>query len=222
MLCSPGLASPAHQGLQRKAACLLHEYMVFLYMKLILFYTTLALELLYTLLFVLTIKLPRFRFWPPPSHRSWQFFLAWFLAGVVAANFFLLGLLDFDSAFLHAWLRFPLALLFLAVGSALGFWSFVTFGLRATIGLGDHLVTTGPYRFSRNPQYIGDSLSIFGYMLFTNSWMAWAIGALGVLLNLLAPFTEEPWLAQRFGVAYEQYTRRVPRYIGFGHQIHTI
>lgn len=51
-------------------------------------------------------------------------------------------------------------------------------------------------------------------MILTNSWMVGLIGILGVALNLLAPFTEEPWLTERFGDAYLAYKRRVPRFIG--------
>jgi hypothetical protein len=80
-------------------------------MRLILFNTAIAFELFYVLMFVLTIRLPSFRFWPPPSHRSWQFFASWLIASLVAVNFLFIGLLDFDSFFLHHWLRFPIALL---------------------------------------------------------------------------------------------------------------
>ena len=96
----------------------------------------------------------------------------------------------------------------------IGTWSFLSLGLRTTLGLGDKLIAKGPYRFSRNPQYLGDSLSIIGYMVFTNSAMVWVVGFLGVLLNFLAPFTEEPWLEERFGAAYLEYKRLVPRFIG--------
>jgi protein-S-isoprenylcysteine O-methyltransferase Ste14 len=186
-------------------------------MNIALFSAAVVLELIYGLLFILTIKLPGFRFWPPPSPRSWQFFLSWFVAALVAVDFLFVGLLDFDSFVLpHFWRRFPLALVLFLPASAIGTWSFSTFGLRATIGLGDRLITDGPYRYSRNPQYIGDSLNIIGYMVLTNSWMVWIIGILGVVLNVLAPFTEEPWLEERFGDRYLAYRRRVPRFFWIG------
>lgn len=182
-------------------------------MRLILFATAIAFELFYVLMFILTIRLPSFRFWPPPSHRSWQFFVSWLVAGLVAVNFLFVGLLDFDSFVLHHRLRFPIALLLFICGSGIGCWSFSALGLHATIGLGDELVTVGPYQYSRNPQYLGDSLNIIGYMVLTNSWMVWMLGVLGVALNLLAPFTEEPWLEERFGGSYLAYRRKVPRFI---------
>jgi len=183
-------------------------------MNLLLFVTAVVFELVYLLLFTLTINLPGFRFWPPPSPRSWQFFSAWLMAGIVAVNFLFLGMLDFDSSFLPGLRsRFPVAMIFFVIGSAIGAWSSLVFGLRATIGLGDTLIIKGPYRYTRNPQYISDSLNIIGYMIFANSWMVWIIGILGVILNILAPFTEEPWLEEKFGEAYLAYKRRVPRFI---------
>jgi protein-S-isoprenylcysteine O-methyltransferase Ste14 len=180
----------------------------------LLFLGSVLIEIVYLGLFILTIVRPGFRFWPPPSPRSWQFFAAWILAGLVFVGFFFVGLVDFDSSFFHSWIRFPIAIFLHLAGSIIGSWSFKLFGLRATIGLGEDLITTGPYRYSRNPQYLGDMLHILGWMLITNSWRAWVIGALGIILNLLAPLTEEPWLEDRFGQAYLEYKQSVPRFIG--------
>jgi protein-S-isoprenylcysteine O-methyltransferase Ste14 len=183
-------------------------------LTLLLFLTALLFELIYILLFALTIRLPGFRFWPPPSARSWQFFSAWLMASIVAVNFFFLGLLDFDSAFLPGLqIRFPVAMILFATGLGLGTWAGSVFGFRAVLGLGNRLVTCGPYRYTRNPQHISDGLLALSYMILTNSWMVGIIGVLGVILNLMAPFTEEPWLEERFGDNYLEYKRRVPRFI---------
>jgi protein-S-isoprenylcysteine O-methyltransferase Ste14 len=181
----------------------------------VMFFVSVILELIYVGLFIFTIKMPDFRFWPPPKSRSWQFFVSWLFAGLVAVKFLFIGLLDFDSFFLPTLMkRLPIALLCILFGSIIGMWSFGKFGLKSTIGLGDHLITNGPYKYSRNPQYLGDMINIIGYMFFTNSWMAWIIGILGIGLNILAPFTEEPWLEEKFGEKYFEYKRRVPRFIG--------
>ena len=182
-------------------------------MALSLFVTAVLFEIFYLLMFYLTIKVPRFRFWPPPSPRSWQFFTAWIIASLVAVFFFFLGVLDFNSFFLHTWIRIPISLALLIISFSLGSWASLTLGFHTTIGLGDKLITHGPYKYSRNPQYILDCISIIAYMILTNSWMVWVIGILGVFLNLLAPFTEEPWLEEKFGSTYLDYKRRVPRFI---------
>ncbi len=178
-----------------------------------LFIPTVLLEIFYIFLFRLTIKRPGFRFWPPPGARSWQFFTAWILASIVVVNGFFIGLLDFNSFILpHFWARLPVALAFLAPGAAIGTWTYTVFGLRSTLGLGNRLVTNGPYRYMRNPQCIGDSLNALAFIILTNSWMVMVVGLLGIALNLLAPFTEEPWLEERFGEAYLEYKKKVPRF----------
>jgi protein-S-isoprenylcysteine O-methyltransferase Ste14 len=182
---------------------------------LIFFSSALVMEIIYLGLFVATIKRPPFRFWPPPSARSWQFFAAWIMACLVLVEFAFLGLLDFDSFFLPALRpRLPIAIAIFVVGCSIGGWGSFRFPLKTTIGFGDRLITTGVYRFSRNPQYIGDSLNIIGYFVLTNSWMVGIVGLLGVMLNVLAPFCEEPWLEARYGSQYLEYKGRVPRFIG--------
>jgi len=135
-------------------------------MAVYLFISAVCLELIYTLLFILTIRRPGFRFWPPPKAFSWQFFLAWLMAGVVGAFCLFLGLLDYNSGFLpHILLRLPFAPVFSLVGTAIGCWGAAVFNLRSTLGLGKRLVTRGPYQFTRNPQCLCDSLNALGFMM---------------------------------------------------------
>ncbi len=174
-------------------------------------------ELVYLALFILTIKRPGFRFWPPPSWHSWQFFAAWLLALTVVLIALYLGLADHDSGPLPGFgVRWIAALLFFVPGCLLGGWAGLAFDLRATLGLGTELILRGPYRYTRNPQYISDSLNAIGYAILVNSWMVGVITLLGVLLNMLAPLTEEPWLDARYGEVYREYRRRVPRFFRIG------
>jgi protein-S-isoprenylcysteine O-methyltransferase Ste14 len=181
----------------------------------VLFIVAILLELIYTLLFVLTIKKPPFRYWPPPSIWSWQFLLAWLMVAVVVVCGLWLGFYTLDSGPLpDINLRLPFAVILFALGCGIGGWGDISLGMRATMGLGDKLVTSGPYQYTRNPQYLGDILITIGFMIMTNSWMVWVIGILGVVLNILAPFTEEPWLETRYGESFRQYMRQVPRFMG--------
>lgn len=43
--------------------------------------------------------------------------------------------------------------------------------------------------------------------------LTWLIGALGVILNLLAPSTEESLLEEKFGEPYLENRMRVPRFV---------
>jgi len=184
-------------------------------MMMTLFFFTVFLELIYITLFYLSKKVSGFRFWPPPKPRSWQFFTSWMIASIVIVNFLFLGLLDYDSfIFPHLSLRLPFAIGFFILGSGIGSWAVASFGLKNTIGVANKLVTAGPYQYSRNPQYIGDSLNIIGYAILTNSWMIWIIGLLGIALNFFAPHVEEPWLEEEYGESYLEYKKRVPRVWG--------
>jgi protein-S-isoprenylcysteine O-methyltransferase Ste14 len=76
------------------------------------------------------------------------------------------------------------------------------------------LVQSGPFSFSRNPIYLGDSIIYFGVMLIWGMlWplllypVVWAAIRYGVIRH------EEAHLAARFGEAYAHYCRRVRRWL---------
>jgi protein-S-isoprenylcysteine O-methyltransferase Ste14 len=75
----------------------------------------------------------------------------------------------------------------------------------------DSLVTSGPYSIVRHPMYASLTAMRFGVALaFGIVWVlvpATAFSALDVLTAL----KEEEFLAKKFGVAYEEYMRAVPR-----------
>lgn len=80
----------------------------------------------------------------------------------------------------------------------------------------DRLSTSGPYRWSRNPQYVGSLLLVLGFAL--NDWSPWCLAALLVLMiqfHLLVR-VEEEHLRRRFGERYAEYCGKVPRYARWG------
>jgi protein-S-isoprenylcysteine O-methyltransferase Ste14 len=77
-----------------------------------------------------------------------------------------------------------------------------------------HLVTTGPYRLSRNPMYIGVITILLGWCLLWGSRALVIYSALflcGFHLRIL--LFEEPWAARRFGAQWQDYRARVPRWV---------
>jgi len=105
-----------------------------------------------------------------------------------------------------------------AGGLALMWTGLATFLLARTAVLpirpATRLVTTGIYRFSRNPMYLGMTLVYAGSALVIDS--VWPLALLPLVLVLLVRFVirlEERYLAARFGEAYEAYRRRVRRWI---------
>ncbi len=105
-----------------------------------------------------------------------------------------------------------------AMGGAIALWCVSTFaflgrGTPAPFASPRRLVTAGPYRFVRNPMYIGVSLIFAGTAVFYGSA---ALGAYTVLFVLAAHlfviWYEEPALLQTFGNEYAAYCRRVGRW----------
>ena len=76
------------------------------------------------------------------------------------------------------------------------------------------LVIVGPYRFTRNPMYVGLALLTCGLALFMNTW--WPILLLVPVLVVVRLFViapEERYLRRRFGAEYEAYMRKVRRWV---------
>jgi protein-S-isoprenylcysteine O-methyltransferase Ste14 len=76
------------------------------------------------------------------------------------------------------------------------------------------IVTTGPYRFTRNPIYVSLTLLHLGVAIWVNS--AWVLGMLVPALLLISSGViarEEQYLARRFGEEYLRYTRSVRRWL---------
>ena len=76
------------------------------------------------------------------------------------------------------------------------------------------LVVEGPYRAVRNPMYwsvafvmLGEA-AVFRYLALVELAVVFFVG-----VNLFVLFFEEPALRQKFGAEYEEYCRRVPRWL---------
>ena len=76
------------------------------------------------------------------------------------------------------------------------------------------LVVRGPYRLVRNPMITGVATILAGEALFFRSWGIAIELALFVVVNAIYfPLVEEPGLRRRFGAEYEEYRRRVRRWL---------
>ena len=76
------------------------------------------------------------------------------------------------------------------------------------------LVVRGPYRYVRNPMISGVIFVLFGeaLLLLSIPHAIWAALFLGINLVYI-PLVEEPQLHRRFGDAYADYCRHVPRIV---------
>lgn len=77
------------------------------------------------------------------------------------------------------------------------------------------LVSGGPYRFSRNPMYVGVLLVVFGQaVLFASTPLAVYGCAVFLFFHLMIVFFEEPHLRVTRGRSYDLYCKAVPRWLG--------
>lgn len=105
------------------------------------------------------------------------------------------------------------------VGAAIALWCVFAF---AAIGKGTpapfdpprQLVIEGPYRFARNPMYIGASLGLAGTAIFYGSLsLSIYAGAFLLAAHLFVVVYEEPTLRKSFGADFEAYCQRIRRWV---------
>jgi protein-S-isoprenylcysteine O-methyltransferase Ste14 len=118
------------------------------------------------------------------------------------------------------YLGVPLGLLSVVPGLTLMGWSIVEFKRANTPVIPYQettaLVKTGPYRFSRNPIYVGMTAVYLGISFWMNSpWpLAMIPGVLAVIRwGVIGP--EETYLQTKFGDAYLRYKASTPRWLGW-------
>lgn len=76
------------------------------------------------------------------------------------------------------------------------------------------LVRYGPYRFGRNPIYLGDIVALVGLSLVLgNTWMLIAALVCVPLTRVLVIHHEEAYLADHFGAEWQAYAEKVRRWI---------
>jgi len=116
---------------------------------------------------------------------------------------------------IFAYLAFPLWLM----GGVILLWSFWNFyheghGTPAPTDPPRELVAVGFFRYVRNPMYVGILLMLSGYFLWFGYWSLLIYSVIAfVIIHLFVTLYEEPTLKRKFGVSYEGYLQRVPRWI---------
>jgi protein-S-isoprenylcysteine O-methyltransferase Ste14 len=105
-----------------------------------------------------------------------------------------------------------------AAGAAVALWcvfafAFIGRGTPAPFDPPRRLVVRGPYRFVRNPMYMGAALALASAALFYESWRLLGYACLFLLVtHLFVVLYEEPTLRRTFGQEYENYCVQVRRW----------
>ena len=115
----------------------------------------------------------------------------------------------------------PLGWIVVAIGAAIGLpcvWEFAWRGLGtpAPFDPPRRLVVSGPYRWVRNPMYIGMAIALIGEAIVFPNLTVTILVTLAILFVVVSLFVmgyEEPTLRRMFGTDYENYSREVRRWI---------
>ena len=94
-------------------------------------------------------------------------------------------------------------------------------GLRCLVGLPElklghpasGVVRSGMYRYLRHPRYLECMLTLLAFAAYTGCAGYFSLAILNVLLYQIVAPLEELELRERYGKAYEDYAREVPRFV---------
>jgi protein-S-isoprenylcysteine O-methyltransferase Ste14 len=146
----------------------------------------------------------------PPAIFGAGFLIGLWLEGAVAR----IPLMRGDAWLSPAQLGWTIAV----VGFVISLWGIVTFRRAHTTMFpfepATRVVREGPYRFTRNPMYVGGTLTYIGIAIAMN--VAWPLLLLPLVLwalFVLVIRAEEHYLADAFGEDYASYRKRVRRWI---------
>lgn len=119
---------------------------------------------------------------------------------------------------LPAWLL-PIGFAVGAAGAVLAAWCIGTFvtrgrGTPAPFDPPREFVASGPYRWVRNPMYLGAAAVLLGYGLVVSSPAVVLLApSFLLLMHLVVVLYEEPTLTGKFGASYERYKASVDRWL---------
>jgi protein-S-isoprenylcysteine O-methyltransferase Ste14 len=138
--------------------------------------------------------------------------LLWFWLATLVRRF------DASLGSLPAWL-WPLGLVVAATGGVVAASCIAAFivrgeGTPAPFDPPRAFVASGPYRYVRNPMYVGAVCALLGAGLMVGSPAILLLAAAFWLLShAFVVLYEEPTLQARFGDSYAAYRSRVPRWV---------
>lgn len=143
--------------------------------------------------------------------------MLWWAWGALAV---LLVDVGFGDEFAEGWGR-VVGIILLGAGIAVTLRAFSAFSKAETTfdahtpGSATTLITTGVYRLSRNPMYLGMMMLLLGWGLWRGSIIAALIGSavFVALVTRLQVIPEERALAEKFGDEYAAFTSATRRWI---------
>lgn len=103
------------------------------------------------------------------------------------------------------------------LGLGLFAWGLASFGRSFRVGIDEEepaeLITTGAFAISRNPLYTAFAMEVTGFFLINPNWISLAAMLGGFCLFHRQVLREEAFLRRHYGREYEEYCRKVRRYL---------
>ena len=146
------------------------------------------------------------------------------VAGYVPYLFMRNRMPDLNTGFFH-WA----GLLVMALGIFIYLWTATSFLLRGkgtpaiwftkaiSFIIGEEpvkMVSSGLYKYSRNPMYLGVITTVAGQgIFFQYSSLLWYALSLFIIFNFVVIFIEEPHLEEKFGDEYRNYKKKTGRWL---------
>jgi protein-S-isoprenylcysteine O-methyltransferase Ste14 len=163
-------------------------------------------------LLLATLIWPQLRIWPTPGEKTWQSYVFWPLFRGLNVLAFLAAMASWPGGTFGLPVEVRAVAAFLLLFSVATFvYAFRVLGRNNSYGASEGLVTGGIYQWSRNPQ---NTMLILVYGMLAiaaDSAVAFVLAGATMLVYWLMILLEEPWLAERYGAAYDRYRASVPR-----------
>ena len=153
------------------------------------------------------------RIWPPPSKQSWQYKIYWNLFYIGAMLDIILIIQEFNIWIIPNEIRYFIGIPLILIGTFIVSFGVYTLGIKNTYGLKNGFTDKSPYKYTRNPQYLGDIILILGLILFINSLNLTVLFLLTIIIFIIMPFSEEIWLEEKYENEYIEYKNKTSRFI---------
>ncbi len=125
---------------------------------------------------------------------------------------------NYSSLVIDNHLFYPIGWIIIGIGLAMDISSAILFARQKTTvnphGKSKHLVTSGMYRISRNPMYVGQALMLTGWGI-KNGYLITPLATMifVIIINQLFIKVEEQRLTDIFGSQYKEYMKTVRRWL---------
>ncbi len=122
-----------------------------------------------------------------------------------------------EQEFFHSPIISWIGVLVCLAGLLLFLWGLISFGRSFRVGIDidhpDRLMTSGAFAYTRNPLYVAFGLILLGQFLIFSNWLLLIYLISGYWLFNRQVLREEDYLKAHYGQEYQDYCRRVRRYL---------